>query len=682
MSLSKVLTTCPYCGTGCCFYLVVDADGRLVGVEPSTEHIVAKGQLCIKGWNAYHFVNHPDRLTQPLVRSHGKLKPASWDQALDLVAGRFKELQAAQGNDAIAFFSSAKVTNEEAYLMMKLARAAFKTNSVDHCARLCHSSTVIGLAATLGSGAMTNSVSCMEQADCILVTGSNTTEQHPLIGTRIIRNVVAGGAKLIVADNRKIRLARIADMHIRARNGTDVAFLNGLMHVIIAEGLHDKNFIASRTENFDQLKEAVADYPPETAAGICGITPEEIVQAARMFAAADRAMIVYSMGITQHTHGVDNVKCCANLAMLTGNIGRPGTGVNPLRGQNNVQGACDMGALPNVYSGYQKVTDEKVREKFEKAWGVSDLPVEPGLTVTTAIDAAAEGQVKALYIAGENPMLSDPDQGHVEEALKRLDFLVVQDIFPTQTSEFADVILPAASWAEKDGTFTNTERRVQRVRKAIEPIGDSRADWEIFCDLARRVGYDGMQYESPAEIMDEIASLTPIYGGVSFDRIEQIGLQWPCPDTSHPGTPILHAETFSRGLGRFCPAAYRPSVELPDEEYPFVLTTGRSYFHFHTGTMTRRTHLLDREERFPYVEISPADAESLGVADRNWVFVSTRRGEVKAMARVTDVAKNGVVFMPFHFEEGPANLLTINALDPEAKIPEYKVCAANVRRLS
>ncbi|MFH1615580.1 MAG: formate dehydrogenase subunit alpha [Planctomycetota bacterium] len=677
--MKKVLTTCPYCGTGCMFYLVVGDDGALMGVEPSSEHIVAKGQLCVKGWNAYHFVNHPDRLTLPMIRRNNKMESASWNDAIDAIVSRLKEIQANHGNDSIAFFSSAKTTNEENYLMMKLARAVFKTNNVDHCARLCHSSTVLGLAATFGSGAMTNSISCMEQADCILVTGSNTTEQHPLIGSRIIENVTKRGAKLIVADNRKIRLARLADIHVRWKNGTDVAFLNGVMNVIITQGLEDKEFVRNRTENYEQLKKTVANYPPETAAKICGISPEEIVSVARMFATADKAMIVYSMGITQHTHGVDNVKSCANLAMLTGNIGLPGTGVNPLRGQNNVQGACDMGALPTVYTGYQKVTESDIRKKFEKAWDGEALPAEVGYTVTTAINAAAEGKLKALYIMGENPMMSDPDQNHVREAMEKLDFIVVQDIFPTLTSAYADVILPAASYAEKDGTFTSTERRVQRVRKAIEPIGQSMADWEILCDVAKRAGYNGMKYNSAAEIMDEIAAVTPIYGGVSYDRIDQVGLQWPCPNKDHPGTPVLHSGKFSRGLGMFSPAEYRPSKELPDKEYPFVLSTGRCYFHFHTGTMTRRSQLLDREERFPYVEISPQDAKQLGINDRMWVYVTTRRGEVRAMARVTDISKQGVLFMPFHFEEGPANLLTINALDPVAKIPEYKVCAAKIR---
>ncbi len=676
--MRRVLTTCPYCGVGCCLYLVVDDQERLVGVEPSSAHVVAQGQLCVKGQNAFHFVNHADRLTEPMIRRNGTLKPAPWEEALDLVVTRLKEVQARRGRDSVAFFSSAKTTNEENYLMMKLARAVFKTNNVDHCARLCHSSTVVGLAATLGSGAMTNSISCIDQADCILVTGSNTTEQHPLIGTRIMK-AVGRGTRLIVADNRRIRLARIADLHIRWRNGTDVAFLNGLMHVIIAEGLEDKAFIRERTENYDELKKTAADYPPEEAARICGITPGEIVAAARMFATAERAMIVYSMGITQHTHGVDNVKSCANLALLTGNLGFPGTGVNPLRGQNNVQGACDMGALPNVYSGYQKVTDATARKKFEEAWGVQDLPAAAGRASTTVIDMAAAGNFGAAYVMGENPMMSHADQTHVRKAFERLEFLAVQDIFPTATAELADVVLPGASYAEKDGTFTSTERRVQRVRKAIEPIGNSRADWQILCEVAARTGYEAMRYDCPGAIMDEIARVTPIYGGISFDRVDDVGLQWPCPDKSHPGTPVLHVGRFARGKGLFSPARYQPSAELPNEEYPFVLSTGRCYVHFHTGTMTRRSRLLDREEPVPYVEIHPDDGRGLGIRNRQWIYVRTRRGEVRTTARFTDTAQRGVLFMPFHFEEAPANRLTHNALDPVAKIPEYKVCAAQIR---
>ena len=677
--MRRTLTVCPYCGTGCTFYLVSDG-GRLVGVEPSATHPVSRGGLCVKGWNAFAFVHHPDRLTTPLVRRDGVLQPASWDEALELVVERLRAVQEKHGPDAVMFASSAKATNEENYLLMKLARAAFGTNNIDHCARLCHSSTVTGLAETFGSGAMTNSISCFDQADVVLVIGSNTTEQHPLIGSRIL-NAVRNGTRLIVADNRRIRLSRHAELHLRHRNGSDVALLNGLMHVIIAEGLENRDFIAARTENYTALAEAVADWTPEKTAAATGLIAGEIVAAARLFAGAERGMIAYSMGITQHSHGVDNVRCIAALALLTGNVGRPGTGVNPLRGQNNVQGGCDMGALPDLYSGYQNVSDPHVREKFARAWGVASLPETPGLPLTRAMNAASAGELQGMFIMGENPMLSDPDQGHARAVLENMELLVVQDIFLTETAALADIVLPAACFAEKEGTFTNTERRVQRVRKAVEPPGEARADWEIICSIALRSGYRGMSYSDPAEVMSEIAGITPIYGGIGYDRLDPHGLQWPCSDRSHPGTPILHVDTFTRGLGRFSPALYRPPAELPDEQYPMVLTTGRTYFHWHTGTMTRRTHLLDREEPGSFIELHPDDAARLGISHRDRLLVSSRRGAVKTEARVTAMVIPGVVFMPFHFAEGAANALTNNALDPESSIPEFKVCAVRVEKL-
>ncbi|HIJ86889.1 MAG TPA: formate dehydrogenase subunit alpha [Desulfuromonadales bacterium] len=677
--MKRSLTVCPYCGVGCTFYLVSN-DGRLVGVEPSTTSPVNRGGLCVKGWNAYAFVHHPDRLTTPLVRRDGVLHPASWDEALNLVVERLQAVQATHGKDAVMFASSAKATNEENYLLMKLARAVFGTNNIDHCARLCHSSTVTGLAETFGSGAMTNSISCFDQTDVILIIGSNTTEQHPLIGSRIL-NAVQSGTHLIVADNRRIRLARHAALHLRHKNGSDVALLNGMMHVIIAEGLADQEFIADRTENYAALAASVADWTPERTAAATGLAAAEVVAAARLYAGAERAMIVYSMGITQHSHGVDNVRCIASLAMLTGNVGRPGTGVNPLRGQNNVQGGCDMGALPDLFSGYQKVADPLVRGKFAHTWGVSSLPSEPGLPLTRAMDAASEGCLHGMFIMGENPMLSDPDQGHARTVLENLELLVVQDIFLTETAAIADIVLPAACFAEKEGTFTNTERRVQRLHKAVEPPGQARADWEIICALAERAGYGGMRYTSPEEIMAEAASLTPIYGGIAYGRLDRHGLQWPCPDKTHPGTPIMHQDRFTRGLGYFTPVAHRLSAELPDAEYPFVLTTGRTYFHWHTGSMTRRTHLLDREEPRSFIELNPDDAARLGIRHRDMVLVSSRRGEITTEARVTGMVIAGVLFMPFHFAEGAANALTNNALDPESSIPEFKVCAVRLEKM-
>ena len=678
--MKRTLTVCPYCGTGCMFYLVSD-QGRLVGVEPSTTHPVSRGGLCVKGWNAHAFVHHPDRLTTPLIQRNGELQSATWDEALATVVTGLRDIRNRYGADALMFASSAKATNEENYLLMKLARAVFGTNNIDHCARLCHSSTVVGLAETLGSGAMTNTIDCIDQTDLIFVIGSNTTEQHPLIGTRML-NAARRGAKLIVADNRRIRLARHADLHLRHRNGSDVALLNAMMQVIIVEGLADRTFIETRTENYAALAASVADWTPERAAAVTGLTTVEIVTAARLFAAARSAMLVYAMGITQHSHGVDNVRCCANLALLTGNVGRPGAGVNPLRGQNNVQGGCDMGALPEYYSGYQKVSNPAVREKFAHSWVVAELPANPGLPLTHAMDAAASGRLHGMFIMGENPILSDPDQAHARRALESLDFLVVQDIFLTETARLAHVVLPAACYAEKDGTFTNTERRVQRGRKAIEPPGEARADWQILCALAEVAGYGEMRYAGPEEIMAEIAGLTPSYGGIAYDRLDYQGLHWPCPDHGHPGTPVLHLDHFTRGLGHFSPVIYRPPAELPDAEYPFVLTTGRTSFHWHTGTMTRRTHLLDREERTPFVEVNPDDAVRFGLREHETVQVTSRRGSIQLTARISDIVVPGVLFIPFHFAEGAANALTNNVLDPESAIPEFKVCAVSIRRAS
>jgi len=677
--VKKTLTVCPYCGTGCALYLVSDG-GRLIGVEPSVTHPVSRGGLCVKGWNAFAFVQHPDRLTTPLIRRNGELMPASWNEALGLVVERLQSIQQRYGHDSVMFCSSAKATNEENYLLMKLARGVFFTNNIDHCARLCHSSTVFGLAETLGSGAMTNSIACFDQADLIFVIGSNTTEQHPLIGTRIL-NAVRSGTKLIVADNRRIRLARHADLHLRHKNGSDVALLNAMMHVIITEGRMNRPFIENRTENYAAFAENLREWTPERAAAITGLEAGEIVVAARLFAEAKNAMIVFSMGITQHSHGVDNVRCCAALALLTGNLGRPGAGVNPLRGQNNVQGGCDMGALPDVFSCYQPVADPGMRQKFARAWGVADLPGSPGLALTHAMDAAAAGELQGMFIMGENPLLSDPDQAHARQALQNLELLVVQDIFLTETAVLADVVLPAACYAEKEGTFTNTERRVQRLRKALEPPGEALADWEIICALAERAGYGGMRYSGPAQVMEEIAALTSSYGGISFERLDQHGLQWPCPDAKHPGTPVLHVDHCTRGPGRFSPADYRPPHETADDDYPFVLTTGRTYFHWHTGTMTRRSHLLDREERSAFIEINPEDAGRLGVRENDIVLVASRRGEIRVAVRVTGMVIPGVVFIPFHFAEGAANALTNNVLDPESSIPEFKVCAVRIRRI-
>ena len=533
-----------------------------------------------------------------------------------------------------------------------------------------------GLAAAFGSGAMTNSVDEIEFTDLILAIGTNTTENHPVISSKVKRAVRRHGAKLIVIDPRDIQLTKYADIWLRKKPGTDVAVINGLMNVIISEGLAAKDYIEKRTEGFEALKEVVAKYTPEYVEEISGIPAEDLKTAARMYGAAKSAAILYAMGITQHTTGTDNVKSCANLAMLCGNIGIEGGGVNPLRGQNNVQGACDMGALPNVFPAYQQVANDEARAKFEKAWGVS-LPAKPGLTIIEVMDAAHKGDIKGLYVMGENPMLSDPDLTHVEEALKNLDILVVQDIFLTETAQIADVVLPSVCFAERDGTFTNTERRVQRIRKAVPPPGEARTDWEIISDLSNRIGYP-MNYVSAGKIMDEINRVAPSYGGITYERIEKEGLQWPCPNVDHPGTRYMHKEKFTRGLGLFHAVEYIPPAELPDDEYPMILSTGRVLYHFHTGTMTRRAK--GPSERYPesLVEINPRDTEKYGVEDGKLVKLTTRRGSIEARAKVTDRSPEGVIFVNFHFREVAVNLLTNPALDPIGKIPEYKVCAVKV----
>jgi formate dehydrogenase alpha subunit len=526
---------------------------------------------------------------------------------------------------------------------------------------------------------MTNSQPEFERdTNCFLIIGSNTSEGHPLIASRILKAMEEREAKVVVIDPRKTQMARLADLHLPFRPGTDVAVLNGLMNVIIAEGLADEEYITTRTEGFEEMAALVETYTPERVEEISGIPAEGLRQAARIYATHRPSAIIYAMGITQHTTGTDNVKSCANLAMLCGNVGVPGGGVNPLRGQNNVQGACDLGALANVYTGYQAVTSPEVQAKFETAWGsTSDLKI--GLTVTEMIDAAGDGRVRAMYVMGENPMVADPDLNHARHCLEEIEFLVVQDIFPTETAQLADVVLPGTSFAEKDGTYTATDRRIQRVRQAIEPLGESRPDWQILCQVAQQLGAGGFDFSSPGEVMDEIAQLTPIYGGVSYARLEEQGfLHWPVPTADHPGTPYLHKDKFSRGLGHFHALEFKEAAELPDEDYPFLLTTGRLMFHWHTGTMTRRSASLHQEVPEAYVEIHPDDAAAIGLNGASRVRVSSRRGEIELAARVTPHIKPGVVFIPFHFAEAAANALTHAALDPTAKIPEYKVCAVRM----
>jgi formate dehydrogenase alpha subunit len=536
---------------------------------------------------------------------------------------------------------------------------------------------VAGLAAAFGSGAMTNTIGDIEDADVILVTGSNTTENHPVLSRHVKRAVSYKGAKLILVDPRRIKLATFAHKWLRQNLGSDVAWINGMMHVIIAEDLYDKTFVEKRTEGFEELKKIVSNYTPDYVESITGIPAEELAAAARLYATAKAASTLYCMGITQHSHGTDNVKSLANLAMLCGHMGKSGTGVNPLRGQNNVQGACDMGGLPNVYTGYQPVSDLAVAKKMEEAWGVKDLPTKPGLTVTQMFPKAHAGELKAFYIIGENPMVSDPDLNHAAACLKHLDFLVVQDIFLTETAQLADVVLPSRCFAEKNGTFSNTERRVQLVRKAVEAPGECKDDWQILCEIATRMGTP-MAYAGSREICEEIARVTPSYAGITYDRIAVEGLHWPCPTPEHPGTPILHREQFTRGRGMFHAIDYTPPAELTDDEYPMYLTTGRVLYHYHTGTMTMKSAGLN--ERVPecFVEISPKDAALYDLTDGAEVEIASRRGKITAKIQVSPKAVNGTVFIPFHFAQAAANRLTNAVLDPVSKIPEYKVCAVKL----
>lgn len=676
----KVLTTCPHCATGCQYYLVVK-DGKVVDTEaangPSN-----RGLLCVKGRSgSFDFVHSPERLKYPLIKNKetGEFERASWDEALDLVASKFMEIKKKYGPDALAGFACSRSPNEDIYMMQKLVRCAFGTNNVDNCARVCHSASVAGLAMTLGSGAMTNPIADITQnPDVIMLVGSNPEEAHPVVGMQI-RQAVQRGCKIIVADPRDIGLAQHADIHLKLRPGTNVAFANGIMHVIIEEGLQDMKFIEERTEGYEKIREIVKDYTPEKVGEICHIDPEDLRKAAIMYAKADKAPIIYCLGVTEHSTGTEGVMSMSNMALLVGKLGREGCGVNPLRGQNNVQGACDMGALPGDFPGYQKVKNPEVIEKFEKAWGTK-LSTEPGLHATDVWPKAIQGEVKGLYIFGEDPIVTDPDTSHIIKALETLEFVVMNELFMTETAQYADVILPGVSYAEKEGTFTNTERRVQRVRKAVTLPGEARLDTDIFIDIMNRMGYPQPHLTS-AEIMDEIASVTPSFGGISHARLDAgETLQWPCLSKDHPGTPIMHVGKFSRGLGWFYPAEYVPSAELPDEDYPIILMTGRILYHYTTRAMTGKTPGLMEIEGKSFIEMNFKDADALGIKNGDKVKVSSRRGQIESTARVGRKVSQGESWMPFHFPDGNCNWLTNPALDKYARIPEYKVCAIKIEK--
>ena len=711
--LKNVDSVCPYCGVGCALTYHVAEKANQIAYVDGRDGQANHSRLCVKGRYGFDYSSHEQRLTHPLIRrtqcypkgplsadvrgegSGKRAKPggivdydevmpafrqATWDEALDLVATRLTAIRDTDGSGALAGFGSAKCSNEEAYLFQKLIRAVFGTNNVDHCTRLCHASSVAALMETIGSGAVTNTFGDIQNADVALLTGTNTTANHPVAAT-FIKQAAKQGTRLIVIDPRRPQLADHAHFYCRIKPGSDVSFYNAIMHVIIEEGLYDETFVAERTEGFAELHELVRQYSPDLAAKICGVDAATIRQVARTIGEARSMMVFWGMGISQHTHGTDNARCLISLCLITGNVGRPGTGLHPLRGQNNVQGASDAGLIPMVYPDYQPVADESVRLKFESAWGTK-LDPNPGLTVVEIAHAALEGRVKGMYILGENPFLSDPNTNKVRKALSNLQFLAVQDIFLTETAEFADVILPASSCLEKTGTYTNTDRRVQIGRNALDPPGEARLDWKIICQIASRMGYP-MNYQSPQEIFAEFADLTKNYHGLNYEVLGRDGKLWPCPDPQrHPGIQVLFGDQFPSGRGKLVPCEVLPAKELPDDEYPFVLNTGRLLEHWHTGSMTRRAKVLDTIAPEPCVSLHPNDLDQLGATDGQPVKVSSRRGTITLKASASDAVAPGSVFIPFHFREAAANLLTIDELDPFGKIPEFKFCAVKVERMT
>lgn len=672
-------TTCPYCGVGCQLDIHANRKGEIIKVT-GADTVPNQGSTCVKGRFGLQYSGHRERLKSPMIRRGDRLVECSWNEALSFAVEKLKEIKSRHGGaDMIAGMASARCTNEDNYVFQKFMRCVIGTNNVDHCARICHGSTVASMIVSLGSGAMTNSIADFEKADVILVTGSNTTETHPVIANYIKRAVLKNNAKLIVVDPRKIDLTRYATLWLRPNNGTDIAWINGFIHVILKEGLQDASFIKSRTEGFEKLWPYVEKYMPEYVEGITGIPAEKIIEAARIYGTAENASIAWTMGITQHACGTDNVTALTNLALITGNIGKEGTGLNPLRGQNNVQGSCDMGAQWDSYPGYFRVDDEASRKRFENLWKTKLSP-SPGIPLTEIMDAVLENKLKALYIMGENPAVSEPDINHTIKALESLDLLIVQDIFMTETAKLAHVVFPAVSALEKDGTFTNTERRVLPLRKVMKPKGEAKEDWYIVQKLAMAMG-SFWNYRSWEDIMSEINLIVPQYAGITPERIRNGELiQWPCPDSKHPGTPLLHKEKFTRGKALITPVEHIPPAEGVCAEYPFVMSTGRNLYHYHTGTMTRRSASLNSYCSEPYFEMNHEDMKKLSIADNEKVRVFSRRGEIIIQAKSSPRVEKGNIFLPFHFAEASANRLTINALDPKSKMAELKVCAVNISK--
>jgi len=684
----KVDSTCPYCGVGCLLTYNVK-DNKILYVEGrdgETNH----NRLCVKGRYGFDYVHNPLRLTKPLIRKEGIAKTtalldpseipdvfreASWEEALDFAAGGLKKIRDEKGPKALAGFGSAKGSNEEAYLFQKLVRTGFGSNNVDHCTRLCHASSVVALLECIGSGAVSNPVEDVAKAEVIIVIGSNPTVNHPVAATWM-KNAVEKGAKLIVMDPIRTEICRFAEYSLQFRPDTDVALLNAIMHVIVTEKLYNSEYIRKHTEGFDQMRLHLADYSPEVMARICGIPAQTIKEVARLYATSKSAMILWGMGVSQHVHGTDNARCLISLALMTGQIGRPGTGLHPLRGQNNVQGASDVGLIPMVYPDYQPVSDAEVRAKFETLWN-TPLDPQPGLTVVEIIHAIHHGDITGLYVQGENPAMSDPNQNHARDALAMLDHLVVQDIFLTETAGFADVILPASAFPEKTGTFTNTDRRVQLGRQAIDPPGDARQDLWTIQEVAHRMGLS-WNYSGPKDVFNEMRQAMTSIAGITWERLEQQdSVVYPCEKEGDPGEPVIFTESFPRkgGKGLFVPAAFTEAAELPDEEYPLIFITGRQLEHWHTGSMTRHASILDAIEPDPVVTIHPLDLQNLGVEPGELVTIESRRGKITAYARADVGLQRGSLFMAFCYNEASANLITNEALDPFGKIPEFKFCA-------
>jgi len=689
---SKVASVCPYCGVGCQITYNVQ-DNRIVHVE-GRDGPANHQRLCVKGRFGFDYVSHPHRLTKPLIRKPGMPKSAdftmnpadplsvfreaTWDEALALAGGTLRRIRDTQGSQALAGFGSAKGSNEEAYLFQKLVRTGFGTNNVDHCTRLCHASSVAALLEGIGSGAVSNPVMDVMKADVVLLIGANPVSNHPVAATWI-KNAVKNGTKLILADPRRSELARHATHYLQFKPDSDVAMLNALMHTIVEEGLVAESFVEDRTSGYAELRANVAQFSPEAMAPVCGIDAATLRTVARLFAQSRASMILWGMGISQHVHGTDNARCLIALSMMTGQIGRPGTGLHPLRGQNNVQGASDVGLIPMMFPDYSRVDNGSMLAKFEALWGAK-LDPRPGLTVVEIMNAIHAGTIRGMYIMGENPAMSDPDVDHARQALAELEMLVVQDLFLTETAYLADVVLPASAFPEKTGTFTNTDRSVQLARKALEMPGDTRQDLDIIVAMARQLGLD-WRYSHPREVFDEMRQAMPSIAGITWERLErESAVTYPCEREGDPGQSVVFTEQFPTASGRakLVAAQIIPAAEKPDTEYPFVLITGRQLEHWHTGSMTRRSRSLDAIEPFPVASMNSADLRALGVTPGNPVTIASRRGSVSLYARADDGTPCGSVFIPFCYYEAAANLLTNPVLDPFGKIPEFKYCAVRV----